>query len=219
MSVRFSMILLAFEFSTDLRTVAVLRDGEVLAETEHARSRHTPVFELATRALAAAGVDRAAVDALVVGLGPGSYTGVRIAISAVQGWSLGRPVRVAGVSSFEAIARRFPGPDPVWIAADAQREEFAVAPAAGGRCTGPVTLVSLAELKSLASEGRRIVGPDVLPRITPAEACFPRAAEVGVLAFESASWVPPETLTPVYLRETAFVKAPQQRGVPDLPAA
>ena len=212
------MILLAFEFSTDLRTVAVLRNGEVLAETEHARSRHTPVFGLATRALAAAGVDRAAVDALAVGLGPGSYTGVRIALSAVQGWSLGRPVRVAGVSSFEAIARRFTEPDPVWIAADAQREEFAVAAAAGGRCTGPVTLVSLTELKSWAAAGRRIVGPDVLPRITPAEAFFPRASEVGVLAFEAGLWVLPETLTPAYLREPAFAKAPPQREVPDLPA-
>ncbi len=213
------MILLAFEFSTDLRTVAVLRDGNVLAETEHARSRHTPVFELATRALAEAGVDRAEVNALAVGLGPGSYTGVRIAISAVQGWSLGRPVRVAGVSSFEAIARRYADSEPVWIAADAQREEFAVVPAAGGRCSGPVTLVSLTELKSWAAAGRRIIGPDVLPRVTPADACFPRAADVGVLAFEAGLWVLPETLTPVYLRETAFAKAPPQREVPDLPAA
>ena len=213
------MILLAFEFSSDLRTVAVLRDLEVLAETEHARSRHTPVFDLVNRALVAAGIDRAEVDALAVGLGPGSYTGVRIAISAVQGWSLGRPVRVAGISSFDALARQLTGPDPLWIAADAQREEYAVAPAAGGRCTGPVRLVSREELKSWAAAGQRVVGPDLRPRLEVAEERFPRAADVGRLAVEFGNWVLPEMLAPAYLREAAFVKAPPQREIPDLPAA
>ena len=213
------MILLAFEFSSDLRTVAVLRDLEVLSETEHVRSRHTPVFDLVTRALAAAGVDRAAVEALAVGLGPGSYTGVRIAISAVQGWSLGRPVQVAGVSSFAALARQLTGPEPAWVAADAQREEFAVAPAANGRCTGPVRLVASEALKSWAAAGQRIVGPDVRPRIELAEERFPRAAEIGRLAVEANAWVLPEWLAPAYLREAAFVKAPPQREIPDLPAA
>lgn len=210
------MILLAFEFSTDLRTVAVLRDGEVLSEVEHARSRHTPVFELVNRALRAAGVDRTAVDSLAVGLGPGSYTGVRIAISAVQGWSLGRPVQVAGVSSFDAMARSVSESGITWIAADAQREEFAVAPYEGGKRVGPLSLVSREELNRWATEGRRVVGPDVVDSIPLARSQMPRAADVGRVAVELAQWVPAESLAPIYLREAAFVKAAPIREIPGL---
>lgn len=212
------MITLAFEFSTDLRTVAVLRDGVVLSEAEHARSRHTPVFELVARALEQAGVDRAAVGTLVVGLGPGSYTGVRIAISAVQGWCLARECRVVGVSSFAALARRVPAGETVWIAADAQREEFAVAPASDGRLTGPTTLVSLAELRSWIASGRRVVGPDVAARLGIGTECewFPRASDLGRIASESTDCIAPELLAPVYLREAAFLKAGPVREVPEL---
>lgn len=85
------MSILAIEFSTTHRTVAVLdpatgRSG--LAEQTEGRS--TDAFELITQALERASVMREAVTRVAVGLGPGSYTGIRNAIAIAQGWEFGR---------------------------------------------------------------------------------------------------------------------------------
>jgi len=79
------MICLAFELTSDRRSVAV-SDGDtrVLAEAVHDRGRTTPVFGLVEQALSQAGVRRADVGRLAVSIGPGSYTGIRLAIAAAQ---------------------------------------------------------------------------------------------------------------------------------------
>jgi len=210
------MILLAFEFSTDRRSVALLRSGTVVAEAIHEGSRHTPVFELVSRVLAGAGVERADVDHLAVGLGPGSYTGVRIAISAVQGWSLARECRVAGINSFDALARQITNPGTTWLAVDAQRDEFAVAPAAAGRRIGPIELVPRAELQRRLDAGNPVAGPEVVERLGSGTLLTPLASDIGRIAVEHAEWIEPETLVPVYLREAAFVRSGPVRLVPGL---
>ena len=47
---------------------------------------------------------REAIEAIAVGLGPGSYTGIRAAIALAQGWQLAREVKTLGVSSVAAMA-------------------------------------------------------------------------------------------------------------------
>ena len=212
------MILLAFEFSTDRRSVALLRSGTVVAEAVHEGSRHTPVFELVSRVLTGAGVDRIAVDHLAVGLGPGSYTGVRIAISAVQGWRLGRECRVAGVNSFDALARQVADPGTTWLAVDAQRDEFAVAPAAAGRRIGPIELVTRAELQRRVDAGNRVAGPEVVQRLGVGTPLAPLASDIGRIAVAQGEWIEPEWLVPVYLREAAFVRSGPVRSIPGLEA-
>ena len=63
-----------------------MRDGAVLAEVAHQATRTTPVFAMIADVLARAGVVRDAVGCVAVGIGPGSNTGVRLAISVAQGW-------------------------------------------------------------------------------------------------------------------------------------
>ena len=67
---------------------------------------------------------------IAVGLGPGSYTGIRAAIAMAQGWQLARGVKLLGVSSAEALAAQAQAENifgRVNLVIDAQRGEFYLA--------------------------------------------------------------------------------------------
>ena len=67
---------------------------------------------------------------IAVGLGPGSYTGIRVAISMAQGWQLARGVKLLGVSSAECLAAQAQAEKifgRVNVVIDAQRNEFYLA--------------------------------------------------------------------------------------------
>lgn len=208
------MTCLALEFSSDRRSVAVARAGQVRAEVVHEGTRRTPVFGLIESALEQAGVGRREVECLAVGLGPGSYTGIRVAISVAQGWQLGRGIRTIGVNSLDALAvvaeSAFPG--PILLAVDAQRGEFAAAPAESGRLVGPVTLLAVDELRRRQESGWRVAGPEIASVFPEAKQLFPTASVVAQLAMGREA-VPAELLMPVYLREASFVKAPPARVI------
>jgi tRNA threonylcarbamoyladenosine biosynthesis protein TsaB len=61
-------------------------------------------LRLVEAALDSAGVERELIEGVAVGLGPGSYTGIRASIALAEGWQLARGTRVTGVSSARAIA-------------------------------------------------------------------------------------------------------------------
>lgn len=212
------MISLALEFSSDRRSVAVARAGEVLAEVIHEGTRQTPIFALITDALTRAGVARKAVTLLAVGLGPGSYTGVRLAIATAQGWQLATELKVAGVNSLANLAcvaaETLTDSGPVLLAVDAQRGEFAVAPAEAGRLLEPIRLLPATELRDRLARGERIAGPEVPRLLGGGTELHPRATLTARLAEEAGNFVAAETLAPVYLRETSFVKAPPARVIP-----
>ena len=210
-------VLLALEFSSDRRSVALLRDGVVVAEAVQDAGRSTRVFALVDEALARAGVTAGDVDALAVGIGPGSYTGIRLAISVAQGWSLAageeRSIPVIPVGSFEVLAAAVGG--PALLASDAQRDEWAVARVEAGRVQEAIRLVPTAELRTLAATCR-VVGPEVARALSVGEEFHSTAGGVGRWAVEHPVAVPAETLAPVYLRSAAFVKAPVARVIPGI---
>ena len=124
------MKILAIEFSTAQRSVAVVLDGQVRGRTQETGTRETRALSLIETALNAAGLERENIDCLAVGLGPGSYTGIRCAIALAQGWQLARGTKILGISSVESLAaqaqmERIHG--HVNILVDAQRSEFYLA--------------------------------------------------------------------------------------------
>lgn len=207
------MTILALDFSSDERSVALARDGKVLAEAvERGGGRATNAFALIEKVLAEAKIRREEIETIAVGLGPGSYTGIRAAIALAQGWQLARGVKLLGISSAEAIATQAQRAEifgHVNVAIDAQRGEFYLATweisATECREISPLKIVTAAEMDSLKAVGEILVGP-VKEKIL-----FPAASILAQLAETRQDFLPGEDLTPIYLRATAFVKAPAIR--------
>ncbi|MCV7444728.1 tRNA (adenosine(37)-N6)-threonylcarbamoyltransferase complex dimerization subunit type 1 TsaB [Mycobacterium paraense] len=117
-------LVLALDTSTPAVTAGVVRlPDQVLAErvTVDARAHAERLTPNALAALADAGLTMADLDAVVVGCGPGPFTGLRagMATAAAYGHALGIPVR--GVCSLDAIGVRTSG--DVLVVTDARRRE------------------------------------------------------------------------------------------------
>jgi tRNA threonylcarbamoyladenosine biosynthesis protein TsaB len=209
------MTILALEFSSEQRSAAVARDGTVLAEAVETGGRSTAAFGMILKILAEAKISREYIDVLCIGLGPGSYTGIRAAISIAQGWQLARQVKLLGVSSTGAIAAQAQAENifgRVNVVVDAQRGEFYLAAyeisAGGWREIEPLKIVPLAEIQSRADAKEVLAGPDAARWFPNGRTIFPRAVMLAKLAADRNDFLPGERLEPVYLRETNFVKAP-----------
>lgn len=113
-------LVLAFDTATDRATSALVDDGEVLGERV---SRASTLLEDIDALLRQAGAHPRDVDALAVGVGPGSFTGIRIGLAAARGLSLALDVPAAGVPTLDALAAGAPGAVPV---IDAKRREVFV---------------------------------------------------------------------------------------------
>ena len=114
------MHVLGFDTATDVATSVLVVDGEVLGERLGApRSILGDVDELLRDARLAA----EDLDALVVGLGPGSFTSTRIGLAVARGLGLALGIPAAGVSTLDALASVRAGAYPV---IDARRREVFV---------------------------------------------------------------------------------------------
>jgi tRNA threonylcarbamoyladenosine biosynthesis protein TsaB len=115
-----AMLILAFDTATDVATSAVVAGGEVLGERT---SRAVTVLEDIDALLRQAGAHTGDLEGLAVGIGPGSFTGVRVGLATARGLALALDVPVAGVSTLAALAAGAPGAMPV---VDARRGEVFV---------------------------------------------------------------------------------------------
>jgi tRNA threonylcarbamoyladenosine biosynthesis protein TsaB len=205
------MTILALEFSSEQRSVAVAVDGSVLHEAIETGGRGTAAFAMIDKVLAGAKLEREQIQVIAVGLGPGSYTGIRTSIALAEGWKLAREVHVTGVSSVAAIvavaqAEKILG--PVSVVINAQREEFYCAnydiTETGWTEIAPLKILSRADVLSV-SHGRLIIGPEA-PKFPGGSLIFPSAAAIAKLTSARNEQKADEPLEPIYLRETSFVK-------------
>ncbi len=218
------MNLLALEFSTAQRSVAalssnpdgVLRVGEAVETGSEVRP-----FALIDSALQQAGLEREQIETLVMGLGPGSYTGIRLAISIAQGWELARNVKLAGQGTMELIAEqaRLEGlRGRVEAVIDAQRGELYLAGFELAdntwKAVSALRLASVDEALRRQMEGALLIGPEVGKWFSTGRVVWPRAAVLAQLSVRAKEFVPGEKLEPLYLRQTSFVKAPPPRSLP-----
>jgi tRNA threonylcarbamoyladenosine biosynthesis protein TsaB len=104
------VLTLAFDTATSAATAALVRDGKVLGERV---SRAVRVLEDADNLLRESGLERAELTRIVVGTGPGSFTGLRLGLATARGLALALELPVAGVSTLHALAAGAPGALPV----------------------------------------------------------------------------------------------------------
>jgi N6-L-threonylcarbamoyladenine synthase len=123
-------LVLALDTSTEEVALGLGRFGEagthLLAETnlDVPRASLTHLAPSITRLLDSADLEISAVDVVVVGRGPGSFTGVRIAVAAAKGIAQGLGVPLFGVGTLDAVAERFAGRDGLLgVVGDAMRKE------------------------------------------------------------------------------------------------
>jgi tRNA threonylcarbamoyladenosine biosynthesis protein TsaB len=223
------MTILALEFSSGQRSVAVVcrRTGDVsfvASEVVETSAGGTRAFGMIEDALREAGLEREQIEVLAVGLGPGSYTGIRFALSVAQGWQLASRqggVKLLGISSAESVAAQAQAEKisgRVNVVIDAQRNEFYLAAyeisADGRREVEPLRIVTRAEVESRAGAKEILIGPEVTRWFPNGRMVIPRAAVLGQLALSRSDFVAGDKLEPIYLREASFVKAPPSRRIP-----
>jgi len=209
------MILLGLEFSSARRSAAVLSPvGTSSAEAWSQGESGTDAMALIERALHVAGLAPEAVEGIVVGLGPGSYAGVRSAIALAQGWRLARGVRLAGVSSVLAAAaeaQRQGCRGVIHVAVDAQREEayLGTFELTEQSCIekAPLRLTGMEPVRLLAREGQAVMGPGVSLWCPCARDLWPTGSRLVEMVAKDGSHQHADDLEPIYLREVRFVKS------------
>jgi tRNA threonylcarbamoyladenosine biosynthesis protein TsaB len=223
------MTILALEFSSGQRSVAVVRrragDASFVAsEAVETGAGGTRAFGMIEDALREAGLERGQIEVIAVGLGPGSYTGIRVALSVAQGWQLASPdggMKLLGISSAECVAAQAQAEKisgRVNVVIDAQRNEFYLATydisAAGWKEVGTLRILTRAEVELRTGANELLIGPEVTRWFPNGRMVFPRAAMLGQLALNRNDFAAGNKLEPIYLRETNFVKAPPSRRTP-----
>jgi tRNA threonylcarbamoyl adenosine modification protein YeaZ len=205
------MKILALDFSTLRRSAAVLEiangEAELICFADQEPQRAGSPFPLIEKLFTK--ISRAEIEGIAVGLGPGSYTGIRSSLALAQGWSLSRDIVGIGVSSADAIAWEMwnaGNHGSVEVVIDAQRNEvysatYHLANGVGILHTRPL------EIRSAPIGETRVIGPDATRWKPDAETVFPTGRAVGTLAAK-LEFGPAERLEPIYLREPSFLKAP-----------
>ena len=198
----------------------MLVHGQLRGVATRNGGRGVPAFEMIEEALGR-DFEREEIECVMVGLGPGSYTGIRSAIALAQGWQLARPVKLLGIDSVECLAlnaQRQGWLGIVNLVIDAQRNEFYLArykiSPHGRREIAPLKLASSKEVSGHADAGEILAGPEAEKFFPNGRNLFPEAGDLAQLAAGRTDFVSGENLEPVYLRETNFVKAPPPRILP-----
>ncbi len=125
------MRILAIETSSRRGSVALLEDQRLIASLEHEQpnSHAERLLPMVEQLLTEAGWPKSSLDRLGVGVGPGSFTGLRVGIALAEGLSVGLDRPLCGVGSLWAMAfgalAEHPGPCCALL--DARRDELFVA--------------------------------------------------------------------------------------------
>jgi tRNA threonylcarbamoyl adenosine modification protein YeaZ len=210
-----STVILAIDTATPAVTAGVVRrtrdDIEVLSErvTIDARAHAEQLTPNAVAALADAGLTVADIGAVVVGCGPGPFTGLRVgmATAAAYGHALGIPVR--GVCSLDAIGVDTSG--EVLVVTDARRREVYWARYRDGvRVDGPAVNAPAdvpvrADVVAGSPDHAVLFDRPRVPAVYPTAAGLVRAV---------ADWTAaPAPLVPLYLRRPDAKPRPEQPAV------
>ncbi len=210
------MILLAIDCAASLCAASVYdvdagRElGRSVRDLGKGHAEH--LMAVIEEALTQAGKSYADLGRIAVSTGPGSFTGVRVAVSAARGFSLALKIPAVGVTTLEALAyeaRHVFGPMKVLAALDAGREELhAALYDADGKALREPAVLSLAEAVEIASSTPLALAGTAAQLIANAVGVdkalqlgsLGATADIGTYACLAAGRQPGERPKPLYLR-------------------
>ena len=191
------MTLLGFDLSTRCGTIALVKGGRVLCARDWPNDRRNsaPFFAALDEIIR----EHGAPEAILVGLGPGSYTGTRIAISAAIGLQATTGAALTGLSSLSGISEE----NEYIVIGDAKRASFFFATISGGLFAAEAELLSQNEMKERISSITTIpiYTSDELPQFTGVQLRFPSARLLCLRAERFPQDLARAPLAPIYLRE------------------
>jgi tRNA threonylcarbamoyl adenosine modification protein YeaZ len=215
------MNILALDTSMGACSAAVLRAdgvprGLFVREMTMARGHAEALMPMIAEVMEEARLDFAALDLIAATTGPGSFTGVRIAIAAARGLALVTPTKLYGTDSLTVMARSARATDggghaPFAVAVDARRGMLYLGlyDEACGKLDGPVLVAPDAavhllpkDLDTAVGSGASLLADAAAQRGRKLETALPElqpsAAALAEIALKSGETV--STLRPLYLR-------------------
>ncbi|MEK9712183.1 MAG: tRNA (adenosine(37)-N6)-threonylcarbamoyltransferase complex dimerization subunit type 1 TsaB [Thalassolituus sp.] len=216
-------VILTIDASSSLCSVALDTGTELNWSTEDQPRRHAQrLLPMVDELLADSGISKNSLDGVAFGRGPGSFTGIRIAVAVAHGLSLGLDIPVCGISALEAIAlaaSRESDEQQFLTLMDAhmgevfwgafQREGNLVHPISAEHVSAPEACID-----ALSSFTGTVAGDGL--QLTPFEAYIsdgliirPEARVMAALAareWQSGGFGEPEEHSPVYLRQSVAWK-------------
>ena len=208
------MITLGIECSTRQGSVALLKDGELLAEQSWIadRVRHNTIFQTLEELIEEANVSYSELSLYAVGRGPGSFSGMRMSFAIAQALALPSKTEVRAVSSGAALALAAArdGAERIAVVGDARRGQvwigmFQCLENGALELSKPWKLIPYGEVN--VPEGTIVVSPEaerltgIFPNI--GNPVFPHAKEVAKLAERQTK---PEPLEPLYMHPPVFIE-------------
>ena len=216
------MLVLALDTATPASTAALAEvtgdgmRGLVERRVVDARAHGELLAPEIAAALDEAGVRAAALDAIVAGVGPGPFTGLRVGLATAAAMSQALAIPAYGVCSLDALGRAA-GPGRVLVATDAKRREVYWATYTDGRRTRDPDVAKPADIRI---DVDRAVGEGSLKYSelfgVPIDEVLlfpPGAALVALAADRIRARAPAEPLTPLYLRRPDAVEPTRRKTV------
>ena len=229
------MHLLAIDTSTPQAVLALLRNDRLftrVVQRGDAGGRHGQhLLPMVASLFAEAELPFQALDAVAVGLGPGSYTGLRVGLTAakVLAFALGKPL--VGLESFTVLAQNVSDDrDSVYVIGDAQRGDLYVQLfhrlEVGQllQSTGPIEVVEMMAWVATLPAGTLILGAGLerlrvawpegvtLGTAEQGHAAPMALARLGSEAVQAGRFVDPADVEPMYIRRSAAEDQWERRG-------
>lgn len=196
------MLDLAIDTSTSLGSVALGNDKVVVQTIElTGPGRHSATL---FPALVRLGIPRLKLRRIIVGLGPGSFSGIRVGLAAAQGIALAQNIPVIGICSAYSVAAQHKEVTRLGVFADAKRREAFCTVFSQGVLELDTYLLPMAEIEEHAGKFTLAVSAEPLPGI--ATRCHPRAQDLLGVSDSISGWVTKQPLEPIYLREPVTAK-------------
>lgn len=119
-------IILAIDTSGTRCDVAIVKGEKLLAQaTGMERNTHSEkLITLIDQSLSASTLLRKDLHAVAVSIGPGSFTGLRVGLSAAKGIAMALNVPILGIPTHQAVAEMLPPVDCLWVTTTARKDHF-----------------------------------------------------------------------------------------------